>query len=262
MSEQYINPWTGHYRNRPYRGTTPTQIRNLIIAQFGAIALTWSYEKIKKIYNKYSNMGIFQRKRGVVTNINIGRLSSRIKRLEQGYDKEMKTYDDTRSGALPNTGAGEINCISDMAQGDTSITREGLVIQPRHLEYKFVCLANSATLYQARVIIFVDTHQSGVAPTATELLETDASTSWIHHDTRPRFRILRDFWMVPDTATKGAIVRRGIIKFGKKFRIHYQGTGTGASSMGKNNIYLYCISNTATGAPSFNIYTRLRFVDG
>lgn len=190
------------------------------------------------------------------------RLNNRVKRLEQGFDKEMKTYDDSRSGALPDTGSGEIACISDMAQGDTSITREGLVIQPRHLEYKFVCLANSATLYQARLIIFLDTQQSGTPPTAAQLLESDVSTAWIEHDTRPRFRILRDFWLVPDTGTRAAIVKRGIIKFPKNMRIHYSGTTSGDASMAKNNLYIYCTSNTASGAPSLNLYTRLRFVDG
>lgn len=245
------------YRYAQSRNMRPTQFKALLLSMGFSMGLS----AVKKIYSKYK-MGFWDRKRAVTTTVNIGRLNNRIKRLEKGYDKEMKTYDDSRTGALPDTGAGELFCISDMAQGDTSITREGLVIQPRHLEYKFACMANTTTLYQARLIIFVDTQQSGVIPTAAQLLESDSSVSWIEHDTRPRFRILRDFWMITDTATRGSIVRKGIIKFGKNFRIHYQGTGTGDSSMGKNNIYVYCVSNAPSNAPSLNIYTRLRFVDG
>ncbi len=188
-------------------------------------------------------------------------LAKRVKKLEMGYGKELKTLD--VSYALdPVTAVGVITPLSQLAQGTTSITREGLQICPRHLTYKIhvVSDAGSASAEYIRVIIFVDKQNAGSYPTAVQLLETDSYLAFPEHDSRPRFRIYRDFMIQLDSVGHSGTLRKGIIKFGKNFKIWYKGTTAAEASNGKNALFLYTTGSNNT-AGLLNVKTRLRFTE-
>lgn len=239
-----------------------------IRAVIASAGISMSAAFVKKIYSKYKNqlkMSFWSRRRQGEQAISrkVKYMDRKIRRLEKGYGKELKTYDQALENTPGTTGSFE--CITDMAQGDTSITREGLVIQPRHLQYKLITKAHasfSGTAQWLRVMIVQDTQQSGVAPTVAMLLESDTIGSWLQHDSRPRFRILRDFTITLPLNGNASKVYKGIIKFNKNAKINYQGTGTAAASMGKNNLYVYMLSNDNTNSPTSYFYSRMRFCDG
>lgn len=187
------------------------------------------------------------------------RLNRRLSRLERGYNKELKTLD-TGTFASPTT-TGQIIALTETAQGDTSLTREGLQIRPRNLQYKLYCAKNtSATLTLCRIIILLDKENTGTYPTATDFLETDATLSYTEHDTRPRYKIYKDF-AVKLTTNNPTWFKKGIIKFPKNHKIWYSGTTAAEASNGKNAMFMYCVSNEATNYPTVNYNFRLRFTE-
>ncbi len=198
----------------------------------------------------------------------VNRLSRRITRLERGFGKELKTFDDEPFATAVSSDAastGRIIAISNMAQGDTSLTREGLQIFPRHLQWNFKCIVDRASTVEnlLHLMLFVDTQQSGVHPLIGDLMEQDAVQAFTEHDARPRFKVLRRFRITLNNLTKTVVWRHGIIKFGKGMKIWYKGVDGTAASLGKNNLYLYLQSNVqaANNPPACTFETRLRFTE-
>lgn len=209
-------------------------------------------------------MPLFGRKRQLPRDPAVVSLKRRMTRLEQGTNRELKTYDDEHNATMTSTWT--IFAISDMAQGDTSITRDGLQIQPRHLSYKLRTSQGESDTdkdVHSRVVIFQDREQHGTTPTAAEVFEgaTPDSYAFPEHDTRPRFKILRDINFVYNTNGQNNFYKQGIIKFAKNSRIWYEGTTGSEASLGKNNIFVAYITNQATAPPGCNHRYRLRFVD-
>ncbi len=158
-----------------------------------------------KVINKY----IGRRRNITATRVGTKKLALRnaqkIKRIQRGSLHELKTHDLINSTAIGSTGA--IFGISLITQGDSSLTREGLQIQPTSLEYKLRLVINtSAVASVVRILIFRDTQQQGTIPTIAELLEADSTVSFKQHDTRPRFKILRDM-IIPMSITGSSRVQ-------------------------------------------------------
>ncbi len=206
--------------------------------------------------------GRFSRRRRVVprgTTLPV-RNAYKIRRIQQGYGQELKTFDITGNAVYDNSGS--IISLSSIAQGDSSITREGLQIKPRHLLFRLhVNTHASATATQVRIIIFTDKQQNATAPTVAELLETDSVMFFPEHDTRPRFKIHRDMLFMVDPTTLQQRFKKGMIKFGKSAKIWYKGVAAAATSNGKNALYMYIVSNEATNTPTVQWQYRLRFID-
>jgi len=200
-------------------------------------------------------------RRAAATRYAVSKLNRRINSIEKGKYKELKTFDSvSTTTAVP---AGLLYCISNMAQGDTSITREGLQIQPRNLQFKITCTVDAAFRTSLnRIIILEDKEQHGVIPTIADVLEAVSCTDFTEHDTRPRFRIIRDM-VIPINNTRRQIFLKGIIKFGKSKKIYYSGTTAADVSQGKNALYVIYMTSESTGnGPDIQVRTRLRFVDG
>lgn len=203
------------------------------------------------------------RRRGGRVSGQIRRLDRRITNVARNCRKEVKTHDKTASGSQGTSGT--IIPLSFIAQGDTSLTREGLQINPKYMQFKLSLKknANSGSIF--RMIIFKDREkQSGATstnPTATDLLESDDFLAYPEHDKRPRFKIYRDMLIALDGVQVSECVEKGMIKFSNKTRIWYGGTAADEQSAGKNALYMYLVSDDNTNQPSYEINTRLRFTD-
>lgn len=186
------------------------------------------------------------------------RNAAKIRRLQQGFGHEKKTFDSVLSAAISTTGA--ITALSNMAIGDTHLTREGLQIRPASLEWKLDLRQHaSATATTVRIIIFKDTQMSGTTPTVAELLELDAITSFMEHDTRPRFMVLRDMIFVFSINGNRVTYAAGGLKL--KGKIWYTGSDASAAAQAKNNLFVYAVSNEAANTVANVMRFRLRFFD-
>lgn len=184
-------------------------------------------------------------------------LQRKVRQLDKQV--EINTHDAGDTGTQGTTGA--IYPLSQIAQGDASVEREGLQISPVHLQYKIAALANTTLSQYIRFIFFVDTQNHGVYPTVADLLESDSSFSWPEHNTRPRFQILRDICIPLSVTSKPTVFKKGIIKFKSGFKIWYNGGTAAEVSNGKNSLFCYVVSSDNVNQPTSNFYTRLRFKD-
>lgn len=203
--------------------------------------------------------GRYMKSRKVPTKELAIRNARKIKRIQRGSLHELKTHDAVVTTAPGTTGV--ITLLSGIGQGDTSLSREGLVIAPKNLQYRFRFVQHaSATSTFIRVIIFTDTEQHGVIPGLLDLLEVDDDMSFIEHDTRPRFRILRDMnFVLGDTNVKEIFVK-GYIKL--RGKMNFGGTAATITSMGKNALFMYIVSSEASNVPARVTSFRLRYTDG
>lgn len=233
----------------------------------------------RKVLNSAIGTGVGMAMRGVknliwrktsspfATKKYVSRISRKLHRLERGYNKELKTHDVAEDTLNPVT-TPYVLPLTLISQGDTSLTREGLQIKPRHLQFKFLLnrSADSTIATVVRLILFADREQQGTVPAVADILESSAWSAWTEHDTRPRFKIYRD-WTIPLQGTlslpdsNNNQLYKGIIKFGKKAKIWFSGTGLTQASQGKNSLYLLMLSNETTNYPVLSWYSRLRFTE-
>lgn len=200
------------------------------------------------------------RNRRAARNNKTSRINKRLRRLERGSG-EVKTHD--VDGQFTANTTGQIIPISMIAQGDTSITREGLQIKPLSLEVKVLTTsdASSTVATTHRLIVFKDKEMHGTHPTVANILESDGLLALPEHDTRPRFKFYRDVIISAEKAAQDSIYYKTYIKFKNKTRIYYSGTTAAEASSGKNQLYLYFLTNQATNTPDSYYQIRLRYRD-
>lgn len=190
-------------------------------------------------------------------------LARRVSKLERGFNRELKTFDATRTTSPTTTGG--VQNLNVMGQGDTSLQRDGLQIKPKHLTWKIRIKnnASASTGTFVRMILFTDREGQGSYATATDLLESDDIDAWPEHNTRPRFKIHKSivYRVEPATSSPHAIYDKGIIKFPKNYKMWYNGSAAAEASVGKNALYVYLVSDQATNSPAIEFNSRLRFVD-
>lgn len=193
----------------------------------------------------------------------VARSLRRISRLEKGISgREWKTHDVSSSTAVSTTGS--VIPISAMAQGDTSLLREGLQVRMQTIAYRLTCTLNtSVSSTKIRFIVVMDKECHGVAPTVAELLEAGSPIEFKEHDQRGRFRFLSDKTYMINSQYSGQefqIFKRWFKNL--KGRKHwYIGTAGSTANLGKNALYLVMISDQATYTPTVAYRTRLRFTD-
>ncbi len=204
----------------------------------------------------------------------VPRMNRRIKRLESGQVGREKKLHDVDTGSTAFAAAGAMVLLTGVAQGDTSLTREGLRINAHSLQLR--CQFSTDDTYTngtsfCRMLIFIDRHNQGANPTVTQLLESPTWLDLREHEGFTRFKILYDKTfslsnkLVGYQAATAREPSRRFIEVFKKFkspiRIAYIGQAAPVANCGKNQIFL-CLITSNTGAfPSYDIHSRVRFTD-
>lgn len=187
----------------------------------------------------------------------LSKLKSDVRQIKQAI--EYKTHD--VANAASRTGTGSIIPLSQIVQGESSLTRNGLQICPSHIEFKLVTVADTTLSQFVRVIFFVDKQNHGTYPTISELLESDSVFAFPEHNTKPRFKILKDKVYNISVVGRPNTFAKGVIKFPKNFKIWYNGSSASEASNGLNALFAYIVSNDSINPPSGHLYTRLRYKD-
>ena len=103
---------------------------------------------------------------------------------------ERKNIDDS-SAKWASTSAGwSINCLNDVAQGTTAITRIGRKILMKSVLVQGLLATNTGN--SARVLIVYDRQPNGALPAATDVLTSNTIMAAQNLDNRDRFLILAD----------------------------------------------------------------------
>lgn len=192
-------------------------------------------------------------------------LAREIEKIKRGEQLEWKFHDVSQSSTVI-TSTGTFFKLSEIAQGNTSQTREGLKIRLHSIDLRYRIALNESNLNGniMRMILFYDTENSGSYPTASELLESETITSHKEmHENRGRFKILFDkvYCLNESVADTGKSIYKKYYKKFKKFapNIEYVGSNADESHNGKNALFLYCLGEEVTNGPAIVFDSRIRF---
>lgn len=169
-----------------------------------------------------------------------------------------------------STSTPAITCLTYIAQGSTSSTREGDIIYLQSVSYKCM-VRNSGSATQAisvRIIIFFDTQNNGTKPSASDVLTsvTQFRSIVTHRNTtsKGRYQIIFDkvIQVGPQFSTNE---NNGWTQYYKRFKgrkIYFKGTGDTESDMAKGTLWLLQVSDKNTEHyPTVTWEANLKYTD-
>lgn len=154
--------------------------------------------------------------------------------------------------------SGVITSISNVAQGDTDVARDGDQLYLRSLEIHWEAIV--ADVFNVLRFIVVQWYPA-TTPVVSDILLTpgtvDSHMSPYNHDTRFQFRILYDKRVTINTDKPSALLKVRIRRFARR-RIQY----LGGTTDGQNKIYVLKISDSgAVPHPTIQNFSKLNFGD-
>lgn len=184
-----------------------------------------------------------------------------LKGLRRVINVEKKKFDAVYSVTnIPITGT--VNPLHAVAQGDTDQTRDGNSIKPLSLLLRYQSYNNATAGTTAiRVLIFRDLQQVGdTNPSTTDILDDSVAAlpdAPLNNNTVGRFKILRDFKIILDTAKSNR--KDGKVYIPLYGHIRYNGAA--ATDIQKGGLYILMVSDQATNYPTMGYNYRLTYVD-
>lgn len=155
--------------------------------------------------------------------------------------------------------AGTVIPLSDVAQGDTGLLRDGRSLSAFWLSVRWhVFRVTPDADSSFRVIIMRDTRQiDNTAPTVAMILREPHPASQLDLLYRTRFHILYDFTSYVDNSSFK--IRVGAYESKIKVKVDYSGPAAG--NVTKNGLYMLIISSEDTDFPQFQFTSRLLYND-
>lgn len=203
--------------------------------------------------------------RAVHTMSRTANLARQVLSLKRMVNVEFKNHDNLIvTGTNVGDATGVITQLSNIAQGDTTISRDGSQCKIVSILIKgFVEIHASATNTVVRLMLIQD-KQTNEAIYATSDLLSDVSTvdsvvASRNLDNTHRFRILWDKQITLSNTGQGI----KFFNFYKKVQIllRYDNAAAAITSLTQNSLSLLRISNEATNEPGIVANIRVRFID-
>jgi hypothetical protein len=176
---------------------------------------------------------------------------------------EVKHVDVSTSSTVSTTPV--LTFLSGIAQGDTNTSRDGNSVKAVGLHGDITLIMNaSATVSRVRTLIFVDTRSQGAAPTAADIVDTNALSGLANIDTEPnRFVMLLDRLdvLVLAAENRAKTFRFDLTSDVKNMHLLYSGSGNTIASAKGPVVYMLQFSSEATNTPTYAVDSRLFFID-
>lgn len=156
------------------------------------------------------------------------------------------------------TNAGSIWSISDVAQGDTDLTRDGDQLYIRSIECEIRVTAGDPTNVMRIIVLqWIPNSTPNVSSILIDATTYGEMSPWTH-DTRFLFRILYDKRFYVNTTTMGNREHKTVLKRIKFRKMQFE---SGATT-GTNKLYVLAISDSAAAThPILFMVTKLNFSD-
>lgn len=182
-------------------------------------------------------------------------LERKTKSIEKKYHPSIETF--------ATSNAGTIKPLSNMAEGDQAINREGIKITFDQIYGKFLVVGDATKTNGPsllRIVIFHDKEMHGTYPTVANLMETVNVLAQFNHVNRQRFKIIYDHIMAVGNDVD-AYGFTHVWKYRAKLKgnASYLGTTTSEGSQGANNLYMMVLTDEATYPPSIAYDMMTRF---
>ena len=218
-----------------------------------------------KSKSKRGGQSLADRLRAITVGDAVDAAVSGVRALQHlsGFNTEVK-FVDTSLAPAAQTWAGTVTPISLVAQGATVTSRDGNSIRTHGMSLSWTADCPNATTDTARLILFCDLEQNGVAPVPADLLQVTgtalAPLSAYNADNAARFVVLFDSGpraLYP--AGNGATGSTEVI--GINHHIRYTGAAGLIANAKEGNLFVLTIADIAAAGPVMSFYSRVNFVD-
>lgn len=183
--------------------------------------------------------------------------SHRISTIEQ----KDQTFS-TGLSVAASTSTASVTLLNGIAVGNTAGTRVGRGVQMKSLQFRSNCSqASGFTAGQVlhRILIVYDKQTNGLAPLATDVMESDNFYGYMNLNNSKRFVVISDNIIEPDNLTnyKSKVFRK------LNLPIEFNSVGGAfVSSITTGSIYvLSWVFCTQASAPTFQFNSRIRYTD-
>ncbi len=183
--------------------------------------------------------------------------------LKRLVNVEVKNFDVQQTN-VPVTDTPVIIQLSNIPQGDTTITRDGAQCKVLALELSLHMLRHSsATGTSVRILLVCDKQTNQAIYLNSDLLDdvtvTDNLVSPYNLDNKFRFTVLFDRVF---NLSEGS---NSVVDFKRTFRMNkilrFDGNVPFIADLTSNSLSLIQVSNQVTNDPNLTMFSRLRFVD-
>ncbi len=197
-------------------------------------------------------------------------------KIAQGLAALINTewkHHDFLTSAAPATNVGFIFNLSSIAQGSDQGQRVGDAILPKLLRLRMKITINAAaSCTHCRYLIIRDMEYDAADPVIADIISAASNElSFKNMDKKRRFRILRDVSFVLRSDGLDQVLRSNDFKFNAPgrgvnthkhwYHIRYDGPTANATDSRDGQLLLLIMSSESTNKPTFNIVTRLRYID-
>ncbi len=154
--------------------------------------------------------------------------------------------------------------LTNLAQGDSNITRDGNQIKVTHIQLKYFFTINaSAVATCCRILLVQDRQTNAGIYTANQLLKdvsvNDNVNSPFEENHRRRFKILYD--RVHDLSDNGNQIGRGRKYLKLQIPVRYSANAGTIADLPESSLSLVHMSTESTNTPLLNAFVRLLFID-
>ena len=184
-----------------------------------------------------------------------------LKKKVSNLNVEVKRFDTLATGVVQqHSGSATVVSISDIAQGDTDITRDGNSLKCTNLSIRLGLGKPSVDTEQTvRFMVFKCLGPSSAA-SVTELLEdpTTSLETWRNIDRSRNYKVLIDDFIT--MAENGDTTER-FRTYNRKIMSHIKYDNSAGNSAQYGGLFYLIMTDEATNRASYSVSTRLRFVD-
>jgi hypothetical protein len=170
---------------------------------------------------------------------------------------EFKQFDTGNTDAIDD--AGTIYPCSNVAQGDSNVTRDGSSLKVVGLQYSlFSTIHASATSTMIRAIALIDRQTNGATFSVGNVISNTNVFDFYNLDYERRFVILNDSSFLLSQNNPGNF-KNWSTKLEQHLR--YNNAAGAITSLTESSIAIILISNEETNTPTIELRTRIMFVD-
>ena len=208
---------------------------------------------------RYTKNRYYKRKRN---NIGYGQIARKVwrdvKYLKSIVNVEKKYLDVTDSRTYSNLLFAQL--LNGIAQGDTSITRDGDSVKWISLFIRVNSVINAAaSATRVRLMLLRDKQpNTGLSSTTNILADNTNILSPRNLDWNYRYKVYKDMVIHLNTDRPEKEIK---IFMKLKFHTRYTDNGATVASISTNTLLLCFMSDEAVNEPTVTFYSRLRFID-
>lgn len=170
---------------------------------------------------------------------------------------ELKRFDVPTFTVAPSFATPTISLVSNVAQGNDSNQRSGNHIFCKSYYLRWRLASTSPVGTSHRCLIVMDTQNNGTVPSITDILQTNNYLSPMNYDTSNRFKVLRDKLFLTSQGTTQDKMGKYYFKINKGIKY----TGPSQNDIYKNQIFVVWLTDSAVGALSVQMFSRMGYND-